>query len=68
MVNGRSETTPASFEAEYFTLSKIVNYQPPPSLALRQDQIHVFKVPNKGRIPIKVLGYGQDNQIWIADW
>ena len=29
-----------------------------PLLSLRQDQIHVFKLPPTGRLPISVLGYG----------
>jgi hypothetical protein len=61
----------------FYTLRKIAMFQPPPSMAIREEHMTVFRLPPSGRVPITVLGYAEDKkdkndaesiELWIVDF
>jgi hypothetical protein len=45
----------------YFTMQKIINYGPPPSLAFAPGAIKAFELaPHQVRLPVSVLGFGEE--------
>jgi hypothetical protein len=44
----------------YFTMQKIINYGPPPSLAFAPGAIKAFELaPHQTRLPVSVLGFAE---------